>query len=260
MTDLRIVCTHDALKTAEVLRRLLEAEEHKVVVSYGRQSLAELAKARASKQLVVLIWSYEAPTTQYILDWAAQIDPSRLIEISRAGGFPMITEHAPVIDFSKWNGERGGRAWAALSQRVRALARENAPKKPPPKHAAMALAAVSVAAVAGALFVRSHDVAHPLAPTSEPDQITAQLPDPDPSEGVGGPLQAVEPLSENYLYEVDPAPAMHIDHVTVSTIADLNVPELDPNARLRDPTLFERLAEFNPLRHDEPAAAPPAKP
>src|SRR5262245_13919530 len=119
MTDLRIVCTHDALKTAEALRRLLEAEEHKVIILYGRQSLAELPKARAAKHHVLLIWSYEAPTTQYMLDWAAQIQPSHLIEIARAPGFRAMDGHAPVIDFDGWTGERGGRAWNALSQRVK---------------------------------------------------------------------------------------------------------------------------------------------
>src|SRR5262249_9958615 len=127
MTDLRIVCTHDALKTAEVLRRLLEAEEHKVVTSNGRQSLSECAKARSAKQYVVLVWSYEAATTQYILDWAAAIDPTRLIQIARAERYPTMSGHAPVIDFSKWNGERGGRAWNALSQRVKSIARTPAP-------------------------------------------------------------------------------------------------------------------------------------
>ncbi|MFT3729611.1 MAG: hypothetical protein QM759_17450 [Terricaulis sp.] len=259
MTDLRIVCTHDALKTAETLRRLLEAEEHKVVVSYGRQSMAELANVRASKQYVLLIWSYEAPTTQYILDWAAQIDASRLIEIARTGGFPMVTGHAPVIDFSNWNGERGGKAWNALSQRVRSIARENTPKKPPPKRAALGLAAVSLAAVAGAVFVRAHDVMHAqpqVAP--EPDQITAQVDNPAPGDGVGGPLRAVEPLSEDYLYTVDPAPSMHFTNVSVTPLADLRVPELDPQTSLRAPTFFERLSDFNPLNRDSDQAPTPA--
>lgn len=255
MTDLRIVCTHDALKTAEVLRRLLEAEEYEVVVSYGRQSLSELPKARAAKQVVLLIWSYQAPTTQYILDWAAQIDPAHLIEISRAGGFPMIAGHAPVIDFSAWNGERGGKAWNALTQRVKTIVQISAPKKPPPKKAALALAAVSIAAVAGAVFVRAHDVFRPQEATPEPDRITAQIETPTPADGVGGPLHAVEPLSENYLYAVDPAPRMTIVSVNSSPLDELSVPDLAPDSTLREPTFLERLADFHPLRRDDESTA-----
>ena len=262
MTDLRIVCTYDALKTAEALRRLLEAEEHKVVILYGRQSLAELPKVRAAKHYVLLIWSYEAPTTQYMLDWASQIDPSHLIEIARTPDFPAMAGRAPVIAFDDWNGERGGRAWNALHQRVKNIADAPPPKKPPPVRAAVALAIVSLAAIVGAVFLRAHD-APKLAPTpeAEPDQITAQIDDletpAEPGDGVGGPLEATEPPSVEYLYEVAPAPSMHMPTITLTPHVDLSVPDLDPNAKLRDLTFFERLAEFNPLRRANP---PPQTP
>lgn len=261
MTDLRIVCTHDALKAAEALRRLLEAEEHKVVISYGRQSLAELPKVRAAKHHVLLIWSYQAPTTQYMLDWAAQIDPSHLIEVARAPGFPAMAGHAPVIDFDGWNGERGGRAWNALHQRVKNIAGPApAPRKPPPMRAAMALATVSLAAIAGAVLVRTHDVPKLTAPApeAEPEQIATQIDDPTPvvGDGVGGPLEAIEPPSVDYLYEVTPAPSMHVPAIISAVHVDLSVPDLTPSTQLREPTFFERLAEFNPLRRDDP---PPAQ-
>jgi hypothetical protein len=267
MTDLRIVCTHDALKAAEALRRLLEAEQHKVTVSYGRQSLSELPKARAAKQHILLIWSYEAPTAQYMLDWARQIEPSHLIEIARAPGFPAMSGHAPVIDFEGWNGERGGPAWAALNERVESINPKPAPqkKKITRLRAAAALAGVSFAAISGALLMRTHVAPDPAvttaaAPDVEPEQIAQQVDEiaPAPGDGVGGPLQAIEPPSIDYLYEVTPAPGMRVASISAAAHAELSVPDLDPRTRLREPTFFERLAEFNPLRRDDPA--PPAPP
>jgi len=64
-------------------------------------------------------------------------------------------------------------------------------------------------------------------------------------------------LSEDYLYEVTPASSLHLVSVTSSPIGDLTVPNLDPGAELREPTFFERLADFNPLRRDDNQAPTP---
>jgi len=150
---------------------------------------------------------------------------------------------------------RGGKAWSALHYRVKTIVQISAPKKPPPKKAALALAAVSIAAVAGAVFVRAHDVLRPQEATPEPDRITAQIETPTPADGVGGPLHAVEPLSENYLYAVDPAPRMTIVSVNSSPLDELSVPDLAPDSTLREPTFLERLADFHPLRRDDESTA-----
>src|SRR5262249_44109861 len=140
------------------------------------------------------IWSYEAPSAQYMLDWAFRIPTARLVEIGQAPGWPALEGRAPVIDFSKWNGERGSDSWNALTARVSVMTRPKPPKKPPPRRAALVLAAVSIAAVAGALFVRVHDALRPVtAPVGE-QPIISQI-DPKPGDGVGGPLHAVEPDS-----------------------------------------------------------------
>jgi hypothetical protein len=45
---------------------------------------------------------------------------------------------------------------------------------------------------------------------------------------------------------------MHVASIAPAPEGDLSVPDLDPSARLRALTFFERLAEFNPLRRDDP--------
>jgi len=223
-----------------------------VSLCYGRQSLEHLAGARRGRALTLLVWSYEAPSAQYMIDWAAQSDPARRIEIALAPGWPNVARQAPVIDFSAWNGERGGRAWNALTQRVRGIGVAMAPKKPPPKRPAIALAAASVAAVLGALFVRVHDVARPAPPEAQPDPLVAQAA-PSPGDGVGGPILATEPASVDDLFAHLPAlPAINAAAPTVTPLPDLIAPELTPSVQLRAPTLMERLAEFNPLRRDPP--------
>ncbi|HRK65859.1 MAG TPA: hypothetical protein PLN53_15795, partial [Terricaulis sp.] len=119
MTAIRIVCTFDAAGAAEALMRLLAAEQHDVVISKGRQSLTELPAARSAKEAVVLIWSKDAHGVQYMRDWAAAIEPARLIEITRATISAPVGRRAPTIDFTSWRGERGGRAWNALKERLR---------------------------------------------------------------------------------------------------------------------------------------------
>jgi hypothetical protein len=117
MIDVRIICTYDALKLAETLTRLLEAEEHRVRLSVGRQSLSELETARCERDAVLVIWSPDARSQIYMLEWANKIDATRLVEISLADP-PRVARKATVIDFSHWRGERGERAaWNALNDR-----------------------------------------------------------------------------------------------------------------------------------------------
>ena len=83
MIDVRIICTHDAVKLAEMLTRLLEAEEHRVRLTYGRQAMSELEEARDARDAVLLIWSPDARSQTYMLEWARNIDPVALVEIAR---------------------------------------------------------------------------------------------------------------------------------------------------------------------------------
>lgn len=192
MIDVRIVCSHDAVKLAEMLTRLLEAEEHRVRLTYGRQALLELESAQDARDAVLLIWSPDARSQTYMLEWARNIEPSRLIELARGtNDFPTIKRLAAVIDFSQWRGERGARAWKALTERLGAITRSFSPSAPIPPKAMWAAGFAGVAAAAGVV------VAHVNAPVDIVPQI-APLEDVaaiDPEAGMGGALTAIEPAS-----------------------------------------------------------------
>ena len=96
MTDVRIVCTYDAVSFAEKLMRLLVAEEHRVKLTYGRNSLSEREASNNSREAVILIWSYDAPSQHYMLEWARGVDPVRLVELARAPGAPKIERKASI--------------------------------------------------------------------------------------------------------------------------------------------------------------------
>jgi hypothetical protein len=247
MTDIRTVCTHDAKKLADTLVRLLEAEQHAVRLTYGRQSLAELEAAKEARDAVLIIWSPDAPSQTYMLEWARNIAPERLIEIALAPGWPRIDRKAPVIDFTTWRGERGARAWNALNDRLRAVARALEPPKPPPKRAALALGLASVAAVGVAAVVRMNEPADAPALAEEPLQ-TAHGEEPL-GVGVGGPLDAVEPPSaDEPLLQRLPNPRFS----PLQPIPEPDLMEIEPYTppEIRDPTLMERLRALNPLRGD----------
>jgi hypothetical protein len=242
MIDIRIVCTHDAIKLAEMLMRLLEAEQHQVRLLPGRQSLADLEAAKASHDAVLLIWSANAPSQHYMREWARNIPAARLIELARAPGWPQGERKAPVIDFIAWRGERGARAWNSLNERLRIIARAQEPSRPAPKRAVMAMGLASIAAVGGAAMVRMHEAPGPaLAAPDASEQTLAAL---EPEIGVGGPLSASpEPPSVEELEirarfaPLDAAPAPDL----------LEISEyLSPS--IRPPTLLERLSALNPLR------------
>jgi hypothetical protein len=241
MIDIHIICTYDAVSFAETLMRLLSAEEHKVRLSYGRASLGELEQAKSERDAVVLIWSYEAPGQHYMWEWARGIAADRLVEVARAPGAPRSDNRAAPIDFSSWRGERGGRAWNALSERLRAVQRAMEPPKPGQIRAAVAMGLASAAAVTGAVLIRAN----------EPSQLVAALPEPvaaqETMEAMGGPLVAIEPAS------MDEPIAFRARAYRVSHLSLPPEPNLEPIADyqepdLRDPTFLERLASLNPLR------------
>lgn len=245
MIDIRIVCTLEAVKLAEQLARLLTAEGHGVRIAYGRASLEQLADARAGREAVLLIWSAHAQVTQYMAAWARGADAARLIEIAYHGEAAPGARRAAPIDFSAWRGERGGRAWNALNERLRAVARAIEPPRPQPRRAAMALGLVSVAAVAGAVAVRVNDVFEP--PAAEDAHEPQFVMDYDPGDGVGGALHAIEPASigdEDPLH-AGPFPALRpLDPLAPTP---LGAPIRYDAPELREATFLERLSAFNPL-------------
>ncbi|PZO52902.1 MAG: hypothetical protein DCF16_08130 [Alphaproteobacteria bacterium] len=250
MIDVRIICTHDAAKLAETLTRLLEAEEHRVRLTIGRQAMGELQGARETKDAVVLIWSPDARSQTFMLEWARQIDATRVIDITLTPDWPRIGRKVTAIDFAQWRGDRSERAaWNALNDRLRGVARAINPPKPPPKYATLALGLASAAAMTGAVFLRMNDVAAPSssgAPTAG-DQLVAA----DPDTGLGGPVLALEPASVGEWG----IPARNFPDAPL--IRDtggpelMNAPEPIGYLELRDATFLERLSAINPLRDRE---------
>ncbi|MEQ1818948.1 MAG: hypothetical protein ABL871_10085 [Terricaulis sp.] len=255
MIDIVTVSTHDAKKLAAELVRLLEAEEHSVRMLVGRQSQVAIEDAKTSRDAVLIIWSEDAPSQTYMREWLRQIDASRLIEIATAQGWPERKDRkAPVIDFSSWRGERGGRAWNALSDRLKSVARGIEPSKPPARHAAIALGIVSVAIVGVAAGVRDHLTLAPETASAEaPQEQIAQLE--APTDAVGGALYATEPGSVDDLTALAPIRVLNAQQIHLAPI-ELTRVNLDPIVDVRDPTLIERLQTFNPLsREDETTEA-----
>lgn len=242
MTGIVLVCTHDAVKVAETLARLLAAEDHPVRLCYGRQSLEEIEPVRASKDAVLIIWSVDAPSTHYMLQWAASFDPVRVIEVARAPGWPKSdARKGPVIDFSSWRlGDRGGRAWHQLLERVAVVERALAPAKPPPRRAAIALGMASIAAVGGAIFVRVNDASQAPALMPQTGAITAEAATLD---GIGGPMNAFEPDSaEDTIVRLGVRP--HAQPLAPADYEPLApVPET-PEFDVREPTLLGRISEI----------------
>jgi hypothetical protein len=252
--DIRIVCTHDALddpvRSAETLTRLLEAEEHQVRLIYGRQSIAELESAKAARDAVLIIWSPDAPSQHYMLEWAHNIEPNRLVEVARAPGWPRIERKAPVIDFTTWRGERGSRAWLALNDRLRAVARELEPAKPPPKHAAMALGIAGLAAVGGAAVLRFNEGPAQLPGRGDETAPIVALVE-ENHTALGGPVVSIEPASIEDLEPIERISNPRFVPLELSTPDLVELAQYAP-PELREPTLLERLRELNPLRAESP--------
>ncbi|MBI3439838.1 MAG: hypothetical protein HY054_14525 [Proteobacteria bacterium] len=247
MVDIRIVCARDAVKTAEALRRLLEAEQHRVSVSIGRHSLDEFAHSLESEEVAVLIWSANAPGAHYMFEWAERFDRRRVVEIASASGWPELKRALPIIDFVGWNGTRGSRAWVALSDRLRPFSRTREIKAPPPRQAFMALGMAAAAAMVGAVVVRVHAGPATLS-TLEPQQDALHV---SASDGVGGPLEtspadAIEPPSIEDVMVIPPhvAPLSQLHLASEGPLVDLQEVK---HIVLREPTLLERLESLNPL-------------
>jgi hypothetical protein len=253
MTDFIIVCAHDGLKTGEALMRLLRAEQFRVELCYGRASLDHLEAAGDGECGVVMVWSLDAPSALYMLQWANEIEPSRLAEIARARRWPALPDRsAPVIDFSAWNGERGGPAWRALTQRLNAISRSLAPPKPPPVRAAAALAGLSALAMIGAMVDRLSGPAISAAPTpSNTETVAAIEPTPSstlPEEGRGGPITAPEEPASFDDGPVTFAPLRHVALIPAPH-STLEQAVTEPPAHFRGPSLLDRFNAF--LRDDE---------
>ena len=253
MTTIRIVCSFDASGTAEALMRLLTAEQHDVTISKGRQSLAELPAARTAKEAVVLIWSKEAHGAQYLRDWAGAIDSARLIEIARAPAAAPTGRRAPIIDFTNWRGERGGRAWNALNERLRHVASVWEPGPRAPIRTAAAIGMLSACAVTGALVVRVNDAPDIIAESDPIYEKTARVFDVLPEEvgGMGGVIYAHEPPSAEEL-DLLPAPARLRVSAAHAPLRNYTAVALNDDVpELRDLTLLERLIALNPLNRDD---------
>lgn len=253
MIDIRLVFTYDAKPLAETLTRLLEAEQHRVRLTYGRQSLAELEEAREERDAVVLIWSPDARSQIYMIEWANKIDRTRLVEIARTPDHPRTNRKWPVIDFTQWRGERGGRAWDALSSRLHTIDTTLNPPKPVSKPAIAAMLMIAVAAMFGAVSERNR-TAHRVDTAEEPTPAeTAAI-----TEGVerGGPIVAIEPASLDETLHFRRVPnATLIDISEASPLTTVNPIDIDA---IRGETLLERLNDFNPLRQRtaDPTTAP----
>ncbi len=243
MIDIRIVCTHDATKVAEMLVRLLEAEQHIVRLTCGRQAYHDLEAAKDAEEAVILIWSPAAPTQEYMLAWAERTDAQRRIELARAPGAPRIARAAPIIEFANWRGERGGRAWNALNDRLRTVSRQLEPAAPPPRYAVMALGAAGLLAIGGAFVVRINDVA---APRQQAATAPATLPFSE-ATGVGGAVEFIEPASVEDVFTLPRLPS-RIAPLTPQAHPSLYLVDPYEPAEFRDPTLLERLRDINPLR------------
>lgn len=243
MIDIRTVCTHDGRKLANTLVRLLEAEQHKVRLTFGRQSLMELEAAKGSQDAVLIIWSPDAPSQTYMLEWARTIDPNRLVEIALTPAWPRINRVAPVIDFTAWRGERGARPWNALNERLRAVSRTMEPQKAPTRAVLAAglagVAAVGVAAVVGV---------QPEAPSAPVDEPTHTAFAPETATGLGGALEAIEPPSVEDVFTIQSTRMPRVPLLPAMPAPELvELEPFDP-PEIRDPTLLERLRALNPLR------------
>lgn len=243
MIDIITVSTHDAKKLAADLVRLLEAEEHNVRLLVGRQSQTAIEDAKTSRDAVLIIWSEDAPSQTYMREWLRQSDPTRLIEIATAPGWPERKDRkAQVIDFSSWRGERGGRAWNALSDRLKVVSNVVEPPKPPARHAAIALGIVSIAAVGVAMSVRNNqDLITPTTDAPLETQVAAELD--APTDAVGGAIYAMEPASVDDLASLPPLRPINMQALHIAPI-EFEQARFAPVPDVRDPTLIERLQSF----------------
>jgi hypothetical protein len=242
MIEIIAVSTHDARKVVADLVRLLEAEEHRVRVISGRHPAAEIDAAKTSRDAILMVWSKDAPSSSYMRDWLRESDSSRLVEIATATGWPERKDRkAPVIDFSNWRGERGGRAWNALNDRLKAVANIVDPPKPPALHAAVGLGVASLAAVVVAIGVRSSEA--PMNAPLEPQQTAQTLE--APTVAVGGAVYVMEPASLEDLALVPDIRPLRMPLVELTPEPEVVALRNAPLPEVRDPTIMERIRELN---------------
>lgn len=251
MATVRIVCTYDAVKIAETLARLLGAEGDDVRISYGRQSLDALPAAREAKEAVILMWSHEAPSAHYMLEWANAIAPDRLAEIARASGWPRTNRRASVIDFSTWRGERGGRAWNMLAERLRAIYRIVDPRPEPLRLPAIGVGLAGVAAAGVALIIGVEGPGDFKDFAYDSEKVTLALIDGD---GMGGPMDALEPAS---IGDGDAMMRFAVRGLgpNAAPLPEFSQAPLPPVAAyepvdVREPNWMDRLIAFNPIDRD----------
>lgn len=258
MTAIRIVCTFDAVATAETLVRLLTAEAYDVTLSKGRQSLVDLAEARGAREAVILIWSQDAPGAHYMHEWADAIDPARLIEIARAPTWPRSARRGAVIEFAQWRGERGGKAWKALDDRLSQVFAQWAPPKPLSMRAMAGMAGAGAAAALGGVMLMGAN-APEIVPKTDPTyddaaRLFTGMPDLQ-AGGMGGVINAIEPPSID-----DPlidAPRLRASAAVYEPLA-ARAPDallVSDAPALREASLMERIVALNPLTREDEGGA-----
>jgi hypothetical protein len=241
MTSVRIVCSYDGLEAAHTLGRVLAAEDYEVEVNHGRVAQAQLAAERDATEAVVLVWSPGATGSSYILHWRQSVAAANLVEIAICEAWPQYQRRWPVIDFSHWKGRRGSAAWRALTERLRAIDRANAPAKSAPWRAAAALGAASLMAVGGAIIVRVNDnTAQQITIAADDSAINVES-----FEGLGGPAGlALEPAGADDPDVVLGPVAPRVAPISTQQAALLRSADLTPSFRPRSEGLFGRIVEM----------------
>ena len=205
---------------------------------------------------MILIWSVDAPTQSYMRQWADAIEPKRLVEIARAPGWPQSDKRKyPVIDFSGWNGGRGGSSWRLLNERLKTVQRALEPAKPQTARVASGVLLAGVFAVVGVGVYRTAQTPVAPAPTeaAQDNAIVAAVQPAAPIPGgIGGPVRLEEPASFDELtFLIEPAArARPLD---APAREDLIEPEIAQPMRFRDSSLMGALSSLaDPLlRGDE---------
>lgn len=200
MIDVRIVCAYDAEKTAHDIARRLEAEQHQVHICCGPFAPKPSEATRERDEAVLLIWSMDSTHAHYMMQWALSTAPERIVDIVRTAQFPALRRpRGAVVDFSAWNGERGGPAWRALTERLYVIEHGETPQAQMQRKVAMGAAAAAGVAIAGVVGVNMlRDGTAPAQAVTSPEEIAAATLEGPRVGGVamGGPLEAPEFLDD----------------------------------------------------------------
>jgi hypothetical protein len=104
----------------------------------------------------------------------------------------------------------------------------------------------SAAMLAGAVALRINDAGQASGPQTESADSNETFAAYDPSEGVGGTLDLIEPASIEELRFTTGPYGGRLTQLPSRAVSLAPLPEIEV-AELRDPTLLERLVAFNPL-------------